>query len=67
MASELEITLNLDYVLVGRAVLLDHFKDADLELELLVELGADLEDLQGVVTVVLVVKHLEHLPEGTRA
>jgi hypothetical protein len=67
VAPELEVTLDLDDVLVGGRVLLDHLEDADLELELLVELRTHLQDLQGVVTVVLVVQDLEHLPERTGA
>lgn len=67
MTPELEVPFDLHDVLVGGGVLLHHLQDADLQLELLVELGAHLQDLQGVVTVVLVVQHLEHLPKCARA
>ena len=61
VSSELKIALDLHDVLVSRPVFLHHLQDLDLQLELLVELIADLEDLQGVVPVVLVIQHLEHL------
>lgn len=48
-------------------MLLDHFQDANLEFELFVELRTHFKDLKGVVAVVFVVEHLEHLPESTGA
>lgn len=66
MPPELEVPLDLHDVLVGRTVLLHHLQDLDLQLELLVELVAHLQDLQRVVPAVLVVQHLQHLPERPR-
>ena len=66
MPSELKIPLDLNYIFVRRRMLLNYFQQLDLQLELQVQIITHLQYLQRMFLVLLVVQHLQHLPEGSR-
>lgn len=61
MPSELEVAFNFDNVLVARRMIFDQLQDFYFQLKLVIEFLANLQDLQGIFSAMLMVHHFQHL------
>lgn len=61
MPSELEVSLYLYDIFVGRTMLFYRLKDFDFQLKLFIQFIAHFQYFEGVVAVVLMVQHLQNL------
>jgi hypothetical protein len=64
MSSKLKISLYFDYILISWPVLFYSFEYLDFQLKLLIELVANLQYFESVMTVVFMVEYLEDLSKS---